>query len=105
MALADLSVIFEDTWHVFNTRLNEGVFDLQRLLDGSTEAAHSKAVRDKLAVVIHSVPKDLGPEHAEAVVRRAKQTANVMFVTDSATNYYSNWSPTWTEWVALAAGL
>jgi hypothetical protein len=64
LELADLCVVFEDTWQSFLARVQEGVFidgpnrphRLSHQPDQETRHGLAAAERNKRAVVIHSVP-------------------------------------------------
>lgn len=98
--LADITVVFEDTWHTFHNRHQDEVFDLHNIFEG-TEFPPGMSGREKLAIMIHSAPKDLDAEQAKALVLLAKYAADIMFITDLDVNYYANWSPRWMDWVQL----
>jgi Spherulation-specific family 4 len=95
LRLADSTVIFEDTYHTFQTRLSNAVF---------SAAALSMVDRSKLACVIHSIPEDLKGEDWRNLGQQARKIAVDVFLTDLCEHYYANFAPKWVEFVdAMAA--
>lgn len=95
LALADSSVIFEDSYHKFRTRMSNAVF---------SAVALSKVGRSKLGCMIHSVPEDLGSDEWLKLVRQVEGIAGDVFITDLSHLYYESFAPGWAKFVdAMAA--
>lgn len=88
LALADVTVIFEDTLDVFHTR------QAAKLFDGIGE-------RPQLACIIHSLPVDTCAEELQTVVSRCSQFAGRIFVTPHG--HYADLGPHWAEFVEAVA--
>lgn len=95
LALADSSVIFEDSYHKFRTRMSNAVF---------SAVALSKVGRSKLGCMIHSVPEDLSSDEWLKLVRQVEGIAGDVFITDLSHLYYESFAPGWAKFVdAMAA--
>ena len=95
LTLADSTIIFEDTYTTFQTRVSNAVFSATAL---------SRVDRSKLACVIHSIPRDLGVEEWSKLGRQTRKIAGDLFLTDLYEHYYANFAPKWAEFVdAMAA--
>ena len=92
--LADSTVIFEDTYHTFQTRVSNHIFSATAL---------SKTDRSKLACVIHSIPEDLTAEDWRGLGQQARRIAGDVFLTDLCEDYYANFAPKWAEFVEAIA--
>jgi Spherulation-specific family 4 len=94
LKLADSTVIFEDTYHTFETRVSNAVFSATAL---------SIVDRSKLACVIHSIPEDLRGEDWHRLGQQARKIAGDVFMTDLSEHYYANFAPKWVEFVGAMA--
>lgn len=95
LALPDSTVIFEDTYHNFRTRVSNAVF---------SAVALSKVDRSKLGCVIHSVPEDLSSDEWLELGRQVREIAGDVFITCLSHLYYESFAPGWAKFVdAMAA--
>jgi Spherulation-specific family 4 len=95
LKLADSTVIFEDTYHTFETRVSNAIFSASAL---------SMVDRSKLACVIHSIPEDLEGQDWRNLGQQARKIAGDVFMTELSEHYYANFAPKWGEFVdAMAA--
>jgi Spherulation-specific family 4 len=94
LKLADSTVIFEDTYHTFETRISNAVFSATAL---------SMVDRSKLACVIHSIPEDLRGEDWRNLGQQARKIAGDVFMTDLSEHYYANFAPKWVQFVGAMA--
>jgi Spherulation-specific family 4 len=95
LRLADSTVIFEDTYHTFLTRVSNAVFSASAL---------STVERSKLACVIHSIPEGLQGEDWHRLGQQARKIAGDVFMTELCEHYYAKFAPKWLDFVdAMAA--
>ncbi|ERF71007.1 hypothetical protein EPUS_03286 [Endocarpon pusillum Z07020] len=95
LKLADSTVVFEDTYHTFQTRVSNAIFSATAL---------SMVDRSKLACVIHSIPEHLNGEEWRRLGQQARKIAGDVFMTELCEHYYANFAPKWVEFVdAMAA--
>lgn len=88
LALADVTVIFEDTLDVFRSRQAARLFD-------------NVGKRSQLACIVHSLPIDTCAEELQIVVSRCSQVAGRIYVTPNW--HYADFGPRWADFVEAVA--
>lgn len=94
LKLADSTVVFEDTYHTFQTRVSNHVFAANAL---------THVDRSKLACVIHSIPEDLTADDWRALGQQARRIAGDVFMTELPEDYYANVAPRFLDFVESIA--
>lgn len=88
LALADVTVVFEDTLDVFRSR------QAARLFENLGE-------RPQLACIVHSLPLDTCAKELQTVVSKCSQVAGRIFVTPNG--HYADFGPCWADFVEAVA--
>lgn len=82
LGLADTTVVFEDAYATFQQRQEA------KLLDKVGD-------RSKLACLMHSVPEKMDGIEWRRMMREVRNVAGMVFITDLASGYYSNFGNCW----------
>jgi hypothetical protein len=68
----------------------------------NAELATAKGGREGYAMLVHSVPKDLGRGGLRKIVERVRRDVEWLYVTDLTDNVYTGYSSFWEEWLDVA---
>jgi hypothetical protein len=101
--LADVTIVFEDTFNVFKSRLASGVLDMDSLSQSVPDDTTPLPALEprRFGIMIHSVPGDVEETEVQEVLRHAKDIAGAVFVSESSKQFYENFSGKWSHWVDL----
>ncbi|KAF1919940.1 Spherulation-specific family 4-domain-containing protein [Ampelomyces quisqualis] len=85
---ADITVVFEGAY-----------VDLPAREELSMQLAELKGARERYAMLVHSVPKDLGRGGLRRIVERVRRDVEWLYVTDLTEDVYSGYPSFWEDWL------
>jgi effector-binding domain-containing protein len=83
----DLTVLFEESYSVWKSR------------NSPKELTATKVPRQQVACLIHSVPTTMTSKEYQTLVKKAKDVAGTLFITQRSDGVYEGFGRDWTEFV------
>ncbi|KAK5058782.1 hypothetical protein LTR84_011046 [Exophiala bonariae] len=109
--LADITIVFEDTYETFRGRVASGVLPPlflpqtprhkpgPRLDDGRTSVGEA----GKLGVVVHSVTQNISRSEMHDIINKVRKIGSTIFITEASSHFYQHFSPQWEQWIEALA--
>jgi hypothetical protein len=87
----DITVVFEGAYS-----------DVPKKEEMSAQLAAVESGRDSCAMLIHSVPKDLGRGELRRIIENVRREVEWLYLTDLTENVYTDYASFWDDWLDVA---